>query len=786
MANYGNTSSYFKNYYIILILGIMKKSEIMKNIILLLFLLFILNKLNASNFNCSSIYNPNDVTDTLQYVIDNFDVDTITIPNMGEGTVWHCGSITLRNNLEIVFENGVIFQALSGFDENTSFINIYHLENVSITGNGAVVRMPIEEYDSGEHRHCISIYNGSNITIKNIELDKSGGDGIYIGRYGDENMSNKYSENILVDNVIINGQARNGISIVSAKNVIINKCIIQNTGNYNLDSLASGGPYAGVDLEPNKSFELLENIEIKNSKFIDNLWRGILISIQNLNNTSNAISVNIDNNIIEASRWGFQFVQRNSSQIHGNVQTDNLYITNTYDNSISFLKWGSQSLNIVFKDCILENPTNKGLAAIEIDNSELYTDVGNIYMYNMYIARNSDYKSFLYNPNNKLNKMKNCVYELFHESRNDSYDILGIFENVTFEHKLILNKAIKTFVGDYNGDGKADLFTKGYGTWRVLYLANSGTRFNRQFASSTDNVGGTDSEGFLTDPSAEVYPGDYNGDGKTDLFVKGYGTWRALYLANSTGTGFVRQFASSEDNVNGTDSEGFLTDASAKVYPGDYNGDGKTDLFVKGFETYRALYLANSTGTGFTRVFMSNADNVGGTDSELFLTDASAKVYPGDYNGDGKTDLFVKGFETYRALYIANSSGTGFNRQFATSNNYISGTTDNFSWFTYNNIQELISSFFEKNAFSDIDKNETENKDILFYPNPASSSLKLNVPVRNDYDVKIVDINGKIIKNIKCSQSNIVIDVSDIPQGIYIIQIFTSYDVYQDKIVIKR
>ncbi|WP_222931263.1 hypothetical protein, partial [Xanthovirga aplysinae] len=105
----------------------------------------------------------------------------------------------------------------------------------------------------------------------------------------------------------------------------------------------------------------------------------------------------------------------------------------------------------------------------------------------------------------------------------------------------------------------------------------------------------------------------------------------ALYLANASGSGFTRAFMGNGDGVGGTDSESFFTHPDAKIYLGDFNGDGKTDLFVKGFGTYRALYLANSTGNGFTRAFMGNEDGTGGTDSETFLTHLDAKVFPGDY-----------------------------------------------------------------------------------------------------------------------------------------------------------
>ena len=77
----------------------------------------------------------------------------------------------------------------------------------------------------------------------------------------------------------------------------------------------------------------------------------------------------------------------------------------------------------------------------------------------------------------------------------------------------------------------------------------------------------------------------------------------------------------------------------------------KTDLFVKGYGTYRVMYIANPDGKSFSRNFMGNTSGIGGTTDSSELTDSSALVFPGDYNGDGKTDLFVKGYGTYRLLH---------------------------------------------------------------------------------------------------------------------------------------
>ncbi len=256
------------------------------------------------------------------------------------------------------------------------------------------------------------------------------------------------------------------------------------------------------------------------------------------------------------------------------------------------------------------------------------------------------------------------VFELYYKIYNSCFEGSSTYIDETVsviepdypidEPKPELNEH---YYGDFNGDGITDVFKKGYDAYRALYISD-GTSYSEVFFGDEDGLGGTDSETFFTSKDAIIYPGDYNGDGKSDLFVKGYGTYRALYL--SLGTSFDRVFLGTKDAVGGTDSETFFTSKDSIIYPGDYNGDGKSDLFVKGYGTYRALYL--SLGTSFDRVFLGTKDAVGGTDSETFFTSKDSIIYPDDYNNDGKTDLLVKGYGAYEALYL--SQGTWFLRSY--------------------------------------------------------------------------------------------------------------------------
>ena len=161
-------------------------------------------------------------------------------------------------------------------------------------------------------------------------------------------------------------------------------------------------------------------------------------------------------------------------------------------------------------------------------------------------------------------------------------------------------QAAFVLVGDFNGDGKADVVTINANSSTLSVLLGTGTG-----TLQTPVITGIPSQ------AAQLALADFNADGKADLatnngFVllgKGDGTFQSA-VSYPTGTG-----------------------APASVAAGDFNGDGNLDLAFsdgvvgvvpgKGDGTFQAPVTYPAAGTG------------------------ASSVLVGDFNGDGKTDLAV-------------------------------------------------------------------------------------------------------------------------------------------------
>jgi len=160
--------------------------------------------------------------------------------------------------------------------------------------------------------------------------------------------------------------------------------------------------------------------------------------------------------------------------------------------------------------------------------------------------------------------------------------------------------------GDFNGDGRSDVFWYGPGdSHDSLWYGRSEVG---EFTAAAVNVKGTYTP--LT--------GDFNGDGRSDVFWYGPGdSHDSLWYGRSE----VGEFTAAAVNVKGT-----YTPLS-----GDFNGDGRSDVFWYGpGDSHDSLWYGRP--------------NVGDFKTAVPITVKGFYTpITGDFNGDGRSDVFWYG-----------------------------------------------------------------------------------------------------------------------------------------------
>lgn len=136
--------------------------------------------------------------------------------------------------------------------------------------------------------------------------------------------------------------------------------------------------------------------------------------------------------------------------------------------------------------------------------------------------------------------------------------------------------------------------------------------------------------------------GDYNGDGKQDLFITawtlaGGSPINKLWQNNGNNT-----FSNVGNSVN---IQGFNNFTSSSAWA-DYNNDGKLDLYVTNFPRDEQDFLYQNTGNSF-----------------VIIQPNTLKGNPvwsawGDFNLDGNLDLAVARFNGPNLLFRNNGNGT--------------------------------------------------------------------------------------------------------------------------------
>eukprot|EP01048_Picozoa_sp_COSAG05_P017913 COSAG05_NODE_2529_length_2942_cov_4.653887_2_plen_820_part_01 len=200
----------------------------------------------------------------------------------------------LSDNTVVIFEHGVEIQAL----KNSSYLFACHLsahfigfgggdlasaenrKNLSVVGYGAVWRSWRDNYihDGCTHsqfRMGFRVNNCSDMEVAGLTIRESGGDGVIVMSMQCRSLKSCQnigaSKRLLIRDVILDRNYRQGLSVISAQDMRIINTTFSNTNGT--------GPSGGVDLEPDSSDlandpQRITNVSFHNCVAINNSGSG--------------------------------------------------------------------------------------------------------------------------------------------------------------------------------------------------------------------------------------------------------------------------------------------------------------------------------------------------------------------------------------------------------------------------------------------------------------------------------------------------------------------------------
>lgn len=229
----------------------------------------------------------------------------------------------------------------------------------------------------------------------------------------------------------------------------------------------------------------------------------------------------------------------------------------------------------------------------------------------------------------------------------------GVFEDVTAGSGLDkpLGCAQGIAIGDYDNDGRPDIFIAGYGACWLFH--NESTRQHIQFRDVTRSAGLTDTDKGIRWATGAVW-GDYDNDGKLDLYLIHYCLWspeQDKVCARADGTpGYCSPAAYEPDSgrLFHNDGNGHFHDVTAASGLGrlrgrglaaawiDYDADGFEDLVIANDLNPNQLLHNNGNGT-FTEVGSAAGVALGMNGQSI----SGMGIALGDYDHSGRESLFI-------------------------------------------------------------------------------------------------------------------------------------------------
>ena len=325
------------------------------------------DEVKASSFG----WNPTNATKCLQSALDSGARKVVVDRQASE---WLVNMVFPRSDTEVVFEDGVVVCARPG-SMRRIVDNLFRCKGVSnlvMRGEGrAVLRMRRDDYldktryQHGEHRHAVSLHNAENVVVRDLTIEDSGGDGVYV-------LGVKHA---LLENLRCSGHARQGTSIISADDVTIRNCVFMHT--------KGALPECGMDIEPGHSVFNIQRVLIENCVMCSNNCSGVAVNVSALKSTNKRMDVTYRNCRMfdNVSRGLWLVLARGAwAPVKGDLRFEGCVMSRNGDGPLQINNLASDALHVTFRDCVFDAAgmrSGRG-APVSLVNGTIADDLNNL------------------------------------------------------------------------------------------------------------------------------------------------------------------------------------------------------------------------------------------------------------------------------------------------------------------------------------------------------------------------------------------------------------------------
>ena len=330
------------------------------------------------------------------------------------------------------------------------------------------------------------------------------------------------------------------------------------------------------------------------------------------------------------------------------------------------------------------------------------------------------------------------------------------------------NGALQVYAADLDGDGDQDVL--------------SASRFDDKIAwyENTDGQGSFSSEQIITTNAVAAFSvnaNDLDGDGDMDMVSASFNDDKIAWYENTNGQGVF-----SAEKIITTGADG-----ARSVYTVDIDGDGDMDVLSASYWDNKIAWYENTDGQG----------NFGEQQTITASAFGANHVFASDLDGDGDVDVLSASWDNKIAWY-ENVDGLGSfgEQQIISTEVDIPGSVYSVDLDGDNEMDVLSASseddkvaWYKNVGVTGLDQNAATINALKIYPSPVSDQLNIeteNLPA-GEYTLRIINLSGKEMINeqitINNSEQDHMVDVNDLPAGIYMVIIHNKDGQFIQKVV---